>query len=149
MAPASLSMKGEGHRRTKDRQIFINHWPSYPLTVLLRFRSTSVHRYQVDQEISGVHLQILAHEALQGRQRKHFAAERAYPFARAGMSQSFKICIWGCNRSMGRQRRTHAGFLRRTDTRTATFILLNAHRGLVTLVGEETTQGQHTDLPAM
>ena len=32
------------------------------------------------------------------------------------------------------------------STRTATFILLGAHRGLVTLVGEETTQGQHTDL---
>ena len=35
------------------------------------------------------------------------------------------------------------------STRTATFILLGAHRGLVTLVGEETTQGQHTDLQSM
>ena len=32
------------------------------------------------------------------------------------------------------------------STRTATFILLGVHRGLITLVGEETTQGQHTDL---
>ena len=30
----------------------------------------------------------------------------------------------------------------------ATFILLGAHRGLVSLVGGATTQSQHTDLPA-
>ena len=91
-----------------------------------------------------------AHEDISSSSHKSQTAHQAQTYKQHAESNTLtahnRNCLLPNPTSMHAPRAPRGILTQNRSTRTATFILLGAHRGLVTLVGEETTQGQHTDL---